>query len=824
MQQVTKQCNICGFSCKNNIGTYVGRNAKVLFLFETPTYQSDVSGRILSGPVMELFKTYLVKHNISFEDIAITYMVHCFSGTPSKDHEYKLTNNPVKKVHYENCRHYLNSVLEEVKPKLVVCVGANPTKYFLGDVKAKLFEVYGAIIKSPLYNIDTFCMLDMYTLFMKTQHRCYGDKSFEFIKNFIDGIKPSMQQTNCNIITDKKMLNQALSKILTSTKTAVDIETNGLNFMEDKIVGTGFALNKEDAYYIPLYKYEDKLIPYWDQSTENDIKSDLYKFFTNETLKIAYNGQFDFKFIRKYLNLKRINNASFDVMLASHLLNENLNGMRTLKLLSILFTDMGGYESVLYNWLREHKITKDNMYQAPVDILGKYCCFDTLATYRLYSKFDIQLEREGLLHLFNTLTMPLQKVLMDVEYDGVQVDTVHLNELELTNKKMLENKLSIIRGKIGDPNFNVNSTQQLADLLFNKLKCKVVRTTPAGAPATDKATIEKYAKKHSVLQDILDYKKKRTETSTFVLGMKEVLDKNHKVHTTYNINGTSSGRLSSSGINLQNISRDKNVKNLYIPEPGKVMIQCDLSQGEFNAWASYAQDEKMLNDIRNGLDIHRTVASKVWNLKPEDVSKELRTFTKRTVFGFMYGISPAGAAKLVGCTENEALKIQAAFFGMYPKAAAWLNNIPVVARSQGYLQSVFGRKRRFSYLFNHPLQGIRNYAERLAKNFLMQSTVADITARNMINLKPYLDSVGAQIILTVHDSIIVQCDKVIAKEVSEEMMKIVTQPVPNYHGIIKCDIEIGTAWGHLDKVEFNDFDIENPEIFDELTESFIAGV
>lgn len=814
-----KQCNICGFNCKNNVGTYIGNNAKVLFLFESPTFQADLDNRITAGPVMELFKQYLINAGISFDDIAITYMVHCFSGTPNKDHEFKLTNNPVKKTYYENCRHYFNDVLETVKPKLVVCVGDRPTKYFLGDTKAKLFNVYGAIVKSPVYNIDTFCIMDMYTLFMKTQYRCYGTKSFEFIKNFINGVQPAMQPTNCNIVTDKSLLNHALDSLLKSPKTAIDIETSGLNFLEDKIVGTGFALNKEESFYIPLYKYDEKLIPYWEQSTEDEIKSDLYKFFTNETLKIAYNGQFDFKFIRKYLGLKRINNASFDVMLASHLLNENLNGMRTLKLLSILFTDMGGYESVLYNWLRENKITKDNMYQAPVEILGKYCCLDTLATYRLYSKFDIQLEREGLLHLFNTLTMPLQKVLMDVEYDGVQVDIVHLQALESTNKKMLENQLSIIRGKVGDPNFNVNSTQQLADLLFNKLGCKVVRTTATGAPATDKATIEKYAKKHSVLQDILDYKKKRTETSTFLTGMKALLDKNNKVHTSYLLHGTDSGRLSSTNPNLQNIPREKNVKNLYIPEPGKVMIQCDLSQGEFNAWASYAQDEKMLNDIRNGLDIHRTVASKVWKLKPEEVTKELRTFAKRVVFGLMYGISIEGAAKLVGCSEAEAQRIQTTFFGMYPKAAAWLKNIPVVARAKGYLTTVFGRKRRLSHLFAHPLSGMRNYAARVSSNFPMQSTVADICARALINLKPYLDSVNAQIVLTVHDSIIVQCPKDIVKDVAKNIMDIFTQPIEGYHGIIRADIEIGKAWGDLSKTKFDE-DIDD---FTEFPDCYVEN-
>jgi DNA polymerase-1 len=822
MEQGVKSCNLCNYPCKRNIGTYVGKNAKVLFLFESPTYQADIENKITAGPVMQLFMQYLQNAGISVDDIAITYMVHCYTGSAAKDKE-KLTNIAVKKSEYTNCKHYLDDVINQVKPKLIVSVGPRPTKFILGDVRVTLEDVYDTVVESPLYNIGVYSILNIYTLFIKPQYKPYGLKSFEFIKNFLDGKQRTLEPTNLTLVDDKVKLNQAVTEILRSDKAAIDIETNGKLFLKDDIMGIGFALDKENAYYIPLKVYDkdsDTCKNFWEEEVEENIKQDLKKFFSNNALKIAYNGQFDYKFIQKYLNIDRINNASFDVMLASHLLNENFKGMRTLKLLSVLYTDMGGYASILYSWLRKNKIDKKSMYKAPLEILGKYCMLDTIATFKLYNKFDVQLEREDLLYLFNTLTMPLQKTLMDVEYKGVQIDINHLNNIEKQNDKILEDKLTVIRGQIGEPNFNVNSTQQLAWLLFDKLKLKPLRITDSGAPATDKAVFNKYAKKNKVLQDILDFKKKRTENSTFVTGLRKELDSNNKVHTSYLLHGTDSGRLSSQKPNLQNISRDKNVKNLYIPEAGKVMIQCDLSQGEFNAWAACSQDSKMLNDIKNGLDIHRTVASKVWNLKPEDVTKELRTYAKRVCFGLMYGISIKGAADLVGCSEVEAQRIQDIFFGMYPKAAAWLRNIPVVAKSQGYLRTVFGRKRRFSHLFSHPLQSIRNYAERVAKNFTFQSIVADITARNMINLKPYLDSVGARIILTVHDSIIVQCDKDKAEEISKEMMKIVTQPVPNYHGIIKCDIEVGTSWGHLDKVEFDAaFDnIINEDIFDSFDE------
>lgn len=822
MQQSVKSCNLCNYPCKRNIGSYIGKNAKVLFLFESPTYQADIENRITAGPVMQLFMQYLQNAGISVDDIAITYMVHCYTGSAAKDKE-KLTNIAVKKSEYTNCKHYLDDVINQVKPELIIAVGPKPTKFILGDVRVTLDDVYDTIVQSPLYNIGVYSILNIYTLFIKPQYKPYGIKAFEFIKNFLDKKERVLEPTNLKLADDKIKLNQALTEILRSDKVAVDIETNGTNFLKDDIMGIGFALDRETSYYIPLKIYdstEDKCKSFWDEITENNIKENLKKFFSNNALKIAYNGQFDYKFIQKYLDIDRVNNANFDVMLASHLLNENFKGMRTLKLLSVLYTDMGGYASILYSWLRQHKIDKKSMYKAPLEILGKYCMLDTIATFKLYTKFDVQLEREDLLHLFKTLTMPLQQTLMDVEYRGVQIDINHLNNIEKQNNKILEDKLTVIRGQIGEPNFNVNSTQQLAWLLFDKLKLKPLRITDSGAPATDKAVFNKYAKKNKVLQDILNFKKKRTENSTFVTGLRKELDSNNKVHTSYLLHGTDSGRLSSQKPNLQNISRDKNVKNLYIPEGDKVMIQCDLSQGEFNAWAACSQDAKMLNDIKNGLDIHRTVASKVWNMKPEEVTKELRTYAKRVVFGLMYGISISGAAKLVGCSDAEAQRIQDIFFGMYPKAAAWLRNIPVVAKTQGYLRTVFGRKRRFSHLFNHPLQGIRNYAERVAKNFTFQSIVADITARNMINLKPYLDSVGARIILTVHDSIIVQCDKDKAEEISKEMMKIVTQPVPNYHGIIKCDIEVGTSWGHLDKVEFDAaFDnIINEDIFDSFDE------
>ena len=277
-----KQCNICNFGCKNNIGTYIGKNAKVLFLFEAPTYQADIDNRITAGPVMDLFKKYLEKHKISFDDIAITYMVHCFPGNPQKDN-FKLTNVPVLKKYYENCRHYLDNVIKEVKPRVVITVGDRATKYFLGDTKVKLFDVYGALVTSPVYNVKTLCMLDMCTLYLKPQYRCFGDKSFELIKHCIDNDDRMMQGTNEVVVEDKKTLNEALNKILTSTKTTIDIETDGLDFMTNNIVGIGFGLDRINSYYIPLYKFEnDKLLKFWDDQTEQTIKEDLKKFFTNE--------------------------------------------------------------------------------------------------------------------------------------------------------------------------------------------------------------------------------------------------------------------------------------------------------------------------------------------------------------------------------------------------------------------------------------------------------------------------------------------------------------------------------------------------------------
>lgn len=797
-----KDCNLCGFKNKQVIYDYIGKNAKILFVFECPTWYADNSGNIFEGAIMQNFLAYLTESQIALDDIAVTFLAHCYPGTLNpEDEKYHFKHAILSKRCIKNCSNMFSKIVNQVQPKLVVGVGDVVCKYLMGDFKLKFKEIYGAVVKSPVYGFNFTGILKPEKLFMEREFHHYGVKDFKRIKDYMDG-KPLINIDDCNLnmITTPQQLYAAADVLCKSTKFAYDIESTGLSFMTDSITCIGFATNSNTAYLLPLTVYEqNKPRSYWDPMYLPEIRKTLTTLYTNNAMKITYNGQFDAKFIRHYLNIPRINNQSFDAMLASHVLNENLNGMRSLKELTLLFLNVGAYAAELYEYKRSNHVT--NFSDVPINILGKYCMLDAICSYRLYEIFDTELKRKNLYKLFTDITMPLSNTLMDVEYVGAKIDLKHLADIEKNSSGAVQTLMQKIQMQVGSADFNIRSSKQVSEYLYDVLRLPVTKLTKSGAAATGKDILKKYSKKYPVLETILTCKDELKVLSDIVGGITTHIDCNQHVHSHYAVAGTDSGRLSSSDMNLQNISRDKDIKNLFIADEGFTLIQCDLSQGEFIAYATYAQDSALLQDIANGLDIHKKVAALAGNKALEEVTDTERTHAKRVVFGILYGIGDAAAAELVGCTEAHARIIRETFFNMYPKAAAWLNNIPVVAKYQGYLQTVFGRRRRLAHLFSHPLSEMRSYAERLAKNFLMQSTVADITGRAMITLAPKIRDMKGQIILTVHDSIVSQVPDSYVKQACILILQEITKPVPNYAGIIKADLEIGKSWGALNKVK-----------------------
>jgi DNA polymerase-1 len=265
------------------------------------------------------------------------------------------------------------------------------------------------------------------------------------------------------------------------------------------------------------------------------------------------------------------------------------------------------------------------------------------------------------------------------------------------------------------------------------------------------------------------------------------------VHTSYNIAGTTSGRLSSSDPNCQNIPRDKTIKHLFCAKDGYSLVQCDLSAAEFRAWGHYSQDQKMITDIKSNFDIHRYTASKVFNLPEDKITKEQRTAAKRVVFGLMYGQGVEATAIQNGLGITQARKVIETFFGRYTRAKAWLECVVVQAKQTKHLTNIFGRKRRFLG-FDSPNTEARALCERQAKNFLMQSTVADITNWAGVRLFKILRQYDSYLVLTVHDSLVYEVPDCHVDKVKDIIYKEITKPIKGYTVPIGIELKVGKHW------------------------------
>jgi DNA polymerase-1 len=310
----------------------------------------------------------------------------------------------------------------------------------------------------------------------------------------------------------------------------------------------------------------------------------------------------------------------------------------------------------------------------------------------------------------------------------------------------------------------MNSSEQLCILLYDVLKLKPFKWgNPSKKdgktrPSADSEVLEKFADAHPAITKLMENRDTQKLHSTYVLGMMKRMDANYRIHTDFNQHITVTGRLSSSNPNLQNIPRaNKDIKKAFITDPGYSLIQFDFSQAEFRFWAVYSNDPKMMEDIKNGVDIHKVTASEFYGVPEKDVTKEMRNAAKTIVFGLMYGRGAAAVSKQVGLSEDDAKKIINNFFAKYPVAARWLKQIQMFAKQHGYVPTEFGRVRRLPAVYSGNKEEEAE-AMRQATNSPIQGGVADLTGIGLIKIHRRLRERGlrARMLLTVHDSIVVR--------------------------------------------------------------------
>ena len=407
-----------------------------------------------------------------------------------------------------------------------------------------------------------------------------------------------------------------------------------------------------------------------------------------------------------------------------------------------------------------------------------------------------RLERLGMRKLYEEIELPLCPVLAEMEHTGVFVDRKALQDYGAMLKEHMEKAQDVVFTLAGEE-FNLNSTQQLGRILFEKLELPAVKKTKTGW-STSAEVLEKLRGQHPIIEAILEYRQTAKLNSTYVEGLTKVIAPDGRIHTSFQNTVTATGRLSSTEPNLQNIpvrtELGAKLRNMFVAGPGNVLVDADYSQIELRLLAHIAGDEKMIAAFQSGADIHTATAAQVFGVKPEDVTHEMRRRAKAVNFGIVYGISDFSLSQDIGVTRKEAKEYMQRYFETYSGVHAYMVDIVEQAKKDGYVSTLMGRRRWLPELKSSNFN-LRSFGERVALNMPIQGTAADLMKLAMIRVDRRLkkEKLAAKLILQVHDELIVECpeeeQECVIHLLSEEMEGVAQLSVP-----LKADAAAGKSW------------------------------
>lgn len=554
-------------------------------------------------------------------------------------------------------------------------------------------------------------------------------------------------------------------------------DENEEKIIKEKISGIGI-FNKKDnkAYYINLEE-KDKIQELKDifESTEiSKIGIDLSKTY----ILLKQEG----------IDLKGIKS---DVSIAAYILNPTNNKLKIENLaelyLEIDVNDFLGEEPEKKNKQINlfDEISDDNSEEISKKEEKKY----TFYSYLIYKLQEItikQLEEIEAINLFENIDMPTVTVLADMQWNGMYADEEELNRFGNQLKEQLEIKTKMIYEMAGEE-FNINSTKQLGEILFEKMKLPVVKKTKSGY-STDVDVLEKLKSEDPIIAEILDYRQLMKLNSTYVEGLKQYINpKTKRIHSFFHQTITATGRISSTEPNLQNIPTrfelGKQVRKIFKPEEGKVYIDADYSQIELRVLAHISEDQHMVQAFKENQDIHKQAASKVFKTPIEEVTKEQRSNAKAVNFGIVYGISDFGLGEQLGISRKKAKQYIDEYLTEYEGIKSFMDGITEKAKETGYVETLFNRRRYIPELKSNNYM-VRQFGSRAAMNTPIQGTAADIMKIAMINVYRKLieRKLKSKIVLQVHDEMMIEAPKEEAEEVKkiikEEMESAIALKVP----------------------------------------------
>lgn len=584
-------------------------------------------------------------------------------------------------------------------------------------------------------------------------------------------------------------INNLLDILQNSQEIAIDTETTGLDIISDEIIGISFAVKEKEAYYIALpndFQQTKKILERF-----SPIFSDKSKLFIGQNLK------FDLSILENY-GIK-VEGDLFDTMIAHYLLDtyqkHNLDFLAS-KYLQYKMTPITAL-------IGEAGKNQKNMREVEAKFISDYSCEDVDITLRLKNIFVKMLSENNLEKLFYNIEMPLIKVLMSMERKGVNIDNKNLNDYSITLQKELDELEENIY-RLADEKFNINSPLQLGKILFDKLQIlsdTKLKKTKTGQYSTGEEELQKYRYKHPIVDSILEYRGINKLLNTYVNVLPNLKNPSTgRIHTSFNQALTSTGRLSSSNPNLQNIpirdERGREIRKAFVPEDeNHIFYSADYSQIELRIMAHFSNDTNMLEAFNKySLDIHTATAAKIFNIPASSVTKDMRRQAKTANFGIIYGISAHGLSERLQISRTAAKELIDNYFISFPDVKTYMNNSIEKARENTYVETLFGRR---CYLpdINSSNYLVRSYAERTAINAPIQGTAADIIKLAMVNIYKNFqkNDLKSKMILQVHDElnfdVLLSEKEIVEKIVTEEMTNVVKLNVP-----LEIDAKFGKNW------------------------------
>ena len=593
------------------------------------------------------------------------------------------------------------------------------------------------------------------------------------------------KEVDYQLIDTEEKMSKIIEQLLTAKILSLDTETTGTEPMMADLVGMSFSDAENRAYYVPVPSDFEKA---------KEIVQAFKPILENEaTMKVGQNIKYDMIMLHHYG--VEVKGPLFDTMLAHYVLQPELR--HNMDYLAEIYLQ---YKTIHIDELigAKGKNQKNMRDLTPIDIY-MYACEDADVTLKLKNVLEKELKKENVEKLFYEIEMPLVPVLVNIETNGVLLDTEALKQTSvLYNQRMNEIEQNIYQ--LAGQQFNISSPKQVGDILFKDLKLvEKPKKTKTGQYVTSEEVLESLRHKHPIVEKILEYRGLKKLLSTYIDALPELINpRTGKIHTSFNQAVTATGRLSSSNPNLQNIPvRDddgKEIRKCFIPDPGCEFFSADYSQIELRIMAHLSGDTNMIDAFNHDYDVHAATAAKIYKVPMEEVTKDMRRKAKTANFGIIYGISVFGLAERMGVDRGEARQLIDGYFETYPQIKEYMDKSIEKARDNGYVETIFHRKRYLPDI-NSRNATVRGYAERNAINAPIQGSAADIIKVAMAHIyqrfKTY--NLKAKMILQVHDelnfSVPTSEKEIVEKIVMEEMEHAYLMRVP-----LKADCGWGKNW------------------------------